>query len=152
MTIDSYPQEDYDLLATLWFEDGGIGGGQPVANVITVDGQSASVCNIGLARVHLRFKPLEEALCIRGNSNGDSRVSISDAIWILNELFFSGPPSPCQEAADTNDDGAVDASDAVLIVRHQFLGGAAPAPPFPLCGSVPEEDLLGCPEAQAACY
>jgi hypothetical protein len=38
------------------------------------------------------------------------------------------------------------------FVRPQFLGGAAPAPPFPGCGSVPEEDLLGCPEAQAACY
>jgi hypothetical protein len=49
----------------------------------------------------------------RGNANGDLSVNIADAIWILQEVFRSGPESTCQDAADANNDSPADFSDAI---------------------------------------
>ena len=90
---------------------------------------------------------------LRGNANGDIRVNIADAIWIVEELFRSGPKTTCQDAADANNDTWIDLVDASYLIRHQFVGGPSPPPPFPSCGLDPEgdEDGLGCAETQAIC-
>ena len=91
------------------------------------------------------FPPLE-----RGFINEDNSLDISDPIKLLSHLF-AGHSVPCRDAADTNDDGAVDIADAVYILICLFQSGAAPPPPFGVCGQDLTADAgdgdLGCEHA-----
>ena len=82
---------------------------------------------------------------LRGDSNGDSNVDLSDAISILRFLFLGADEPSCQATADSNGDGNVDITDAIYSLAFLFLGGdALPAPTE--CGiSELESDIsLGC--------
>src|SRR5262245_57398680 len=57
----------------------------------------------------------------RGHVNPDDRVDIADAIWILQFLFYQGPPVACQDASDLNDDGLLDIADALWILQYAFF-------------------------------
>jgi subtilisin family serine protease len=61
---------------------------------------------------------------VRGDTNSDGDVDISDAIFILSYLFDTGKPLSCRDAADANDDGLIDLSDPVQLLDYLFLGGA----------------------------
>lgn len=76
---------------------------------------------------------------IRGDSNGDGHVDISDAITTLGHLFL-GAPAGCERGAEVNLDGEVDLTDAIALLGHLFLGRDPPPPPFPDCGMA-ESDL-----------
>ena len=71
-------------------------------------------------------------------------LDISDGIGILNYLFLGGAATPCEDAADANDDGSINIADPVAILNYLFLGhGDLPDP----CGSVghdPTSDGLIC--------
>jgi len=140
--------------ARLAFKDGLRGAGQPVTNVVTVGGDSKAACNFRTADVTVGFVKSTgpvEAPFIRGNANDDAKVDIADAIWIINQLFRSGPAKPCQDAADVNDDGVLDASDAVALIDYLFRAQAAPSAPFPACGTDPTADTLVCDTAAESC-
>jgi alkaline phosphatase/fibronectin type 3 domain-containing protein len=79
---------------------------------------------------------------LRGDSNGDRRLDISDAIWTLAYLFQGGSDPWCDDAADTNDDGKVDISDPISFLGFTFFGGAQPRPPYPDSGQDPTPDGL----------
>jgi len=69
---------------------------------------------------------------VRGDTNADSAIDLSDAIWILGFLFRGSPETlSCEKSADTNDDQKLDLSDAVALLNHLFRGAAAPPPPYP---------------------
>ena len=87
---------------------------------------------------------------IRCDANADGRLQISDAIWILTELFVGGAATACREAADCNGDGERDITDAVYALTHLFIDGPAPPAPFPECGriDIPVEE---CPPESTAC-
>jgi hypothetical protein len=90
---------------------------------------------------------------VRGDSNRDGYVDISDPLNMLNCMFVLGGACGsigCRAAEDANGDGAVDLSDAIAILYFLFLGGPAPAAPFPLCGEPPAGDPLGC-ESEGVC-
>ena len=78
---------------------------------------------------------------VRGDSNGDGEVNISDAQFSLRWLFLAGREPDCLAAADTNDDESVDISDPIRVLEYLFLGGPRPAPPFPGAGSDPTPGL-----------
>jgi hypothetical protein len=78
---------------------------------------------------------VEPSLFIRCDSNNDSKNDIADAIWIVNELFRSGPATACPAAADCDADGQESLTDALYCVNYQFRGGSAPPQPFPDCGT-----------------
>jgi hypothetical protein len=78
---------------------------------------------------------------IRGDSDGDGRASISDAIQMLGHLFLGGPAG-CKRAMEVNGDGRIDLSDAAYLLNHLFGGGPPPAAPYPACGVA--EDALPC--------
>ena len=86
------------------------------------------------------------ATFIRGDSNADGTVNITDPAYLLNHLFKGGPLSPCDDAADANDDGSLDISDAVRTLLYLFgeqgIQLAAPGPTTP--GPDPTADGLGC--------
>ncbi len=85
---------------------------------------------------------------LRGDSNRDNVLNISDPINTLGFLFQGNPAVlKCQDAADANDDGKVDFSDALFTLTYLFnTNPATPAipPPFPAAGADPTPDSLGC--------
>ncbi|MEM7264261.1 MAG: CotH kinase family protein, partial [Planctomycetota bacterium] len=69
---------------------------------------------------------------LRGDSDGDLKVSISDAVRTLRYLF-SGSDVPCLAALDANTDGRVGLSDAVRVLGFLFQGVGTLSFPFPHC-------------------
>jgi thermitase len=80
---------------------------------------------------------------IRGDSNSDGLVDISDPLFFLNYLFLGGQPFLCRDAGDVNDDGILDTVDITTLFRILFLSGSLP-PPFPACGYDTTRDHLDC--------
>ena len=93
----------------------------------------------------------EESQFIRGDLVELVRPGIADAVRILAHLFApeSRPPLRCLDAADVNDDGRIDVSDPIHLLHHLFLGGEAPASPYPGCGWDKTPDDLGCEDHEA---
>ncbi|MBI4603979.1 MAG: hypothetical protein HY721_18645 [Planctomycetes bacterium] len=134
---------------TINYKDGLRGVGQPVQNIITVNGASVTPTNLIGLEVRCAEVP-KEGKFRRGNANDDAKVNIADPIWIINELVRKGPKTKCQDAADANDDGLMDLSDAMYLIQWRFLGGPPPAPPFADgCGADPTPDALVCPQGSA---
>jgi hypothetical protein len=67
---------------------------------------------------------------VRGDSNGDQRVDLSDAVAILQDLFLGGPALDCRDAGDFNDDGTLDIADVSGILDFLFLAGDPPPNPW----------------------
>lgn len=86
----------------------------------------------------------DQALFSRGDSNGDGRVDVSDAVNTLHALFIESRPIACRDAVDANDDGRLDMTDAIFTLSFMFLGGEEPPPPFPGRGLDPTPDGLSC--------
>ena len=81
---------------------------------------------------------------IRGDTNGDTIVDLSDAQRTLGFLFLGWDRIRCLDAADSDDDGRVNVSDAIYKLSYLFLGGPVLPPPYPGRGSDPTEDGLEC--------
>ena len=118
------------------YAEGLVGGGEPVANVLTVNGASAPICNLDLAQLSVSIAAGKTFR--RADANDDGKVNIADPIWIISELFRGGPATGCQATADANADTVIDLADATYIINYQFLGGDAPPAPFPDCDAVEE--------------
>ena len=119
-------------------------GEPPLENILTVNSQTV------LPRVENRgtvfFEPLEsraEAF-VRGDTNGNQLVNISDAVVLLGYLFLGGEPVTCLDAADSNDSGTINVADAAYILNFLFRGGAMLPPPYPNPALDPTPDALGC--------
>jgi hypothetical protein len=85
-----------------------------------------------------------EASFVRGDTNRDGKLDLSDAISVLSYLFVGGSEPACRDAGDVNDSGRLELSDAVYLLNHLFLGAAPPRPPYPLAGRDETPDELGC--------
>lgn len=82
---------------------------------------------------------------IRGNSNLDGTVNITDPIFTLNYLFLGTTEVTCLDAADADNDGKVNITDPIYVLGYLFLGSDPIPPPFPACGlDQGPEDGLGC--------
>ncbi len=93
----------------------------------------------------------EVMLFVRGDSNSDGILDLSDAIFKLRYLFAEGRLPVCEDAADTNDDGAIDISDAVHLLFCLFAGTPCPPPPYPACGLDSTPDALTCLASTGTC-
>ena len=81
---------------------------------------------------------------IRGDVNGDGRVTISDAIRLVLWLDNDYDPPPCRDAADVDDNGVIDSVDVDYLLQSWDLGGRPIPPPFPEPGPDPTPDDLTC--------
>ena len=61
-----------------------------------------------------------------GDANGDLKVNISDAVYLINYVFSGGNPPGCMQEGDANADSRVNVSDAVYLINYVFSGGNAP--------------------------
>lgn len=107
-----------------------------------VDGRVSSLSPFVLV------KPKETILSIpfrRADANADGERDISDAVFILLDLFVDGFSGACADAEDVNDDGQIDISDPIVLLYYLFRKGAdLPAPGPELSGYDLSEDSLGC--------
>lgn len=55
---------------------------------------------------------------IQGDANGDGKVSISDAVAIIDYILSDGATPLVFEAADMNGDGKISISDAVAVIDY----------------------------------
>jgi hypothetical protein len=94
--------------------------------------------------VKLSAERLARRSFVRGDSNADGRADVSDAVYLLNWLFLSGPAPPCEDAADADDDGELAITDAIALLNALFVGAGALRPPYPEPGVDPTLDGLGC--------
>jgi hypothetical protein len=85
-------------------------------------------------------------LFARGDADaGGNDPNITDGIFVLNFLFLGGPPPPCRDAADADDNGAVNITDGIYILNFLFLGGPPPPDPrAPTCGEDTTPSELTC--------
>ena len=120
-------------------------GSPPVATVVVVDG-GTSVTPEFVDDCTAIIAPPPALDYRRGDSNDDGIVNIADIIWLLSELFLSGPATDCVGADDSNSDGLVDAADAVYTANMLFLAGPDPAAPYPDCGVDGDPDPSDCAE------
>ena len=72
------------------------------------------------------FNYFADAQYICGDANSDSRVNVSDAVFIINYVFSAGDAPQPLEAAEVNCDSKVNVSDAVYLINFVFAGGSAP--------------------------
>ena len=87
---------------------------------------------------------------LRGDSNGDGKLDIADAVWIVTLLFQRGGTSICEQAADANGDGLVDVSDTAYLIAYRLRGGSAPPAPYPDCSVGLPGDALSCTESSCS--
>lgn len=66
---------------------------------------------------------------ICGDTNADSELNISDAVWVVNYVFTSGAPPDPLGTGDCNCDGSCNISDAIVIINYIFTGGYPPCDP-----------------------
>ncbi|MCZ6795219.1 MAG: hypothetical protein O7J95_16565, partial [Planctomycetota bacterium] len=126
------------------------GAGQPVKIAVTFRGTTVAPGVVD-ADLELEVRVPRIGRFVRCDPNDDGRNNLGDVIWIVNELFRSGRPTLCREAADCNADGLIDLADAVFAIAYRFLGGSAPPAPFPDCGLGENATEESCPAGSSRC-
>ena len=63
---------------------------------------------------------------IRGDANNDSKLTVSDVVYLINYLFKGGPLPVRSYTADNNCDGKTSVSDVVYLINYLFKGGPPP--------------------------
>lgn len=125
-----------------------LGSGQPFGAAEGVDGGYVVVGKSILGARIVKLAPERDFL--RGDSNSDRLVDMSDAVSLLGWLFGGGPKPLCADAADMNDDASVNVADALRLLAFLFVGAAPLPPPFPQPGPDATPKLLGCGSSTVA--
>lgn len=63
---------------------------------------------------------------LRGDANGDGKITVSDVVFLVNYLFKGGPAPLPFLSGDANCDTKVTISDVVYLVNYLFKGGPPP--------------------------
>jgi hypothetical protein len=86
---------------------------------------------------------------VRGDTNNDGDLGVTDAIYLLNSLFGPLPPRApdCADALDVDDDGLLRVSDAVYLLYHLYIDARRIPPPHDVSGfDRTPDDLPECGE------
>ena len=86
----------------------------------------------------------DQTVFIRGDSNGDSVIDLSDARHTLGYLFLGTEAPVCLDAADSDDDGNLNITDPVRTLVFLFRGGPFLPAPYPNAGIDPTPDTMEC--------
>jgi len=70
--------------------------------------------------------PDPEPAYLCGNANGDDKVNVGDAVFVINYVFRDGAPPDPLIAGDANGDGITNVGDAVYLINYVFRGGPPP--------------------------
>ena len=83
---------------------------------------------------------------VRGDTNLDNSIDLSDSITLLGWLFMGADFGTCPIAGDVNDDSSLNISDVIYALNALFGIGSPPSAPWPDCGNDPTPDFLRCYE------
>ncbi len=72
----------------------------------------------------LMSRDAAQYLC--GDADGNGRVNVTDAVYLVQYIFAGGPAPEPILSADANCDGSANVSDAVYLIQYIFVGGPAP--------------------------
>jgi hypothetical protein len=61
-----------------------------------------------------------------GDANGDSKINVGDAIYLINYIFKDGPKPDPLIVVEVNCDGTVNVGDIVFLVNYIFKSGPVP--------------------------
>jgi hypothetical protein len=75
-----------------------------------------------------------------GNCNSDSRVDLSDGIFLLSYLFTGGPAPLCADRCRFNSDSYLDVADAISILDYLMKGVGTSVPLVEICGDGVDND------------
>jgi hypothetical protein len=103
-----------------------------------------SVPVLALLAAFLPGEARAQAQFLRGDTNGDGAIDLSDGIQTLSFLFLGGADLTCKDRADFDDTGELDIGDPVNTFGFLFLGARPPAAPYPVFEADPTADDLGC--------
>ncbi|MDP3025110.1 MAG: M20/M25/M40 family metallo-hydrolase [candidate division Zixibacteria bacterium] len=78
----------------------------------------------GIASLAILAQPIPQFKY--GDANGDGKVTVSDAVYLINYLFKGGPAPVPLDSGDANCDGQVTVADVVYIINYLFKGGPVP--------------------------
>jgi len=84
---------------------------------------------------------------VRGDADGNGKIDLADAVFVLGHLFRGTAVPACMDAADVDDNGVINITDSIYCLMFQFRSGAAPPPPYPDCGPDPTSDANACGES-----
>ncbi len=102
-----------------------------------------SMLRASVNELTLDLEPLP--IFLRGDSNGDGNIDVSDVVSVLDYLFRDSGEVECQSAGDVDDSGTLDISDAVRLLHFLFAEATPPATPGPRAAGIdPTPDLLTC--------
>ena len=100
-----------------------VGNGRRSGEMLVAFGNFDDVSAIG------EFYP--EFHFVRGDVDGNEDIEVTDAIGILDWLFFGAENEDIHAPGDVNNDGKIDVADPVYLLNFAFRGGPQPEAPFP---------------------
>lgn len=113
---------------------------------IALDG--ADLIAVGTDRfaeaLRIRAYDAPDGAFVRGDSNADGSVNLTDAVVTLQHLFLGGAEPACLDGADADDSGRVNLTDPVATLLALFRGAGPLPPPYPDPGFDPTDDDLSC--------
>ncbi|MFH2056600.1 MAG: dockerin type I domain-containing protein, partial [bacterium] len=71
-------------------------------------------------------QPLQVTVYLCGDANDDQIANITDAVFIIDYIFNSGPAPEPLESGDANCDTITNITDAVYLIAYIFNDGPAP--------------------------
>ncbi len=121
-------------------------GGVSAAEYVVVDLTTGEETPLAQGTVGGEMVALAEDLrtFLRGDSNLDGELDISDPVSTLFYLFLGEATLPCLDAADADDDGTLSITDGVRTLLYLFRGGEALPEPSSRPGLDPTPDTLDC--------
>jgi hypothetical protein len=75
------------------------------------------------------YATIEYFQFLSGDVNNDTKVTVSDVVYLINFLFKGGPAPKPYRAGEVNCDGYVTVADVVYLINYLFKGGPLPCEP-----------------------
>ncbi|MFH2055022.1 MAG: dockerin type I domain-containing protein [bacterium] len=100
----------------------------------SIQGDTKGIAEIGSGSDKARhwfFDHIKEPQFICGDANADQIVNITDAVYLVQYIFSSGPAPQPLSSGDVNCDGVPNITDAVYLIGFIFNSGPVPCAECP---------------------
>ncbi len=104
--------------------DTGTGVGIYIDTFVVNDG--TGLADTDMVTIKVKPRPVVPPSGNEGDVNGDGKINVTDAIFLVNFLFKNGPEPNPPPAGDINADCVTTVSDIVYLINYLYKGGAAP--------------------------
>ena len=78
----------------------------------------------------LQSQQAAPAVLLRGDANGNGRLEIGDAQYLLDYFFSEGRPAICPPVTDINHNGRINITDAIFLLQALFVSNVLSIEPL----------------------